>query len=273
MKKSLLLILLSIFIPLVSGLALFNDATNISLNRLKVERITLSDALIPKSLDGTKIVYFSDLHLFANDNNGFIAEVFDAIAYEDADIILFGGDFIDASKAGITDDQLSFIDDQLNKLNPDLGFFAVLGQDDTFHLDQLNVIYQNHTIEILENTAVLIRNKSNIGIQLFGYHGLETSLENLNPNLYTLGFMYDPEWITDFESNQFDQVIAAKTHGGQVNLPFVKASYSRADSDFVSGTMIINQNPLLISNGISTLEYQARLFRDPSIYVFTLKQS
>ncbi len=272
MKKSLLFILLSIFIPLLTGLVLYNDATNLALTRLNVERITLSDPSIPKSLDQTKIVFFSDLHLFENDNNEFITEAFDAIAYEDADIILFGGDFIDASKSTISDEQLNFIDEQLYKLNPKLGFFAVIGQDDAYHLEQVNAIYQNHTIEILENKSVLIRNNSSIGIQLFGYHGLESSLEDLNPNLFTLCFMYDPDWITQFSTNQFDYIFAAKTHGGQVDLPLFKPSYSRADGIYISGQTSVNQNPLLISNGISTSEYQARLFRDPSIYVFTLKQ-
>ena len=183
MKKSLLIILLLIFIPLISLLALYNDATNVSLTRLDINRIELSDTRIPKSLDGTKIVYFSDIHLFANDNNLFIAEVFDAIAYEEADIILFGGDFIDASHTGISDEQIAFIDDQLNKLSPPLGFFAVLGQDDAYHSDLIQSLYMKHTIEILENSSVFIRNDSTLGIQIFGYHGLETSLENLNTNI------------------------------------------------------------------------------------------
>ncbi len=272
MKKSLLIILLLIFIPLISGLALYNDASNLSLTRLAIKRIDLTDSKIPKSLDGIKIIYFSDLHLFANDNNAFIAEVFDAIENEEADILLFGGDFVDASHAGVSDEQIAFLDDQLNKLNPKLGFFAVLGQDDAYHSDLIETVYLKHNIEILENKAVLIRNDSSLGIQIFGYHGLETSLESLDTNVYTLCFMYDPEWITNFRNQEVDYILAAKTHGGQLNLPFLKASYSRADGNYISGTHTVNGIDMLISNGISTVEYQARLFRDPSIYVFTLRQ-
>ena len=84
--------------------------------------------------------------------------------------------------------------------------------------------------------------------------------------------MYDQEWISNFSTQQMDYIIAAKTHGGQVDLPLLDATYSRASGQYISGTTSLNGNPMLISNGISTLEYQARLFRDPSIYVFTLKQ-
>lgn len=272
MKKPLLFVLLLVFVLTLSIISIFYDATHSALSRLQINRVTLSDNSIPQSLDDTKIIYFSDLHLFANDNNEFIASVFDQMAQEEADIILFGGDFIDASLSNLNDNQLSFIDEQLNKLNPNLGFFAVLGQDDAIHLEELNAIYQKHNIEILENKAVLIRNQSSIGIQLFGYHGLTSSLENLDSSLYTLAFMYDPSWMSDLNSSSIDVVLAAKTHGGQINLPLFKPSYSRATGTYISGDQIVNNHRLIISNGISTLEYQARFFRDPSIYIFTLKQ-
>ncbi len=272
MKKSLLFTLVTLFVIVLSSITLYYDATHTALTRLKVEKITLKDAKIPQSLDGIKIVYFSDLHLFANENDDFISSVFDQIQKQDADILLFGGDFIDASIQILSEDQLTFIHDNLSKLNPDLGFFAVVGQDDAANLETLKSIYHTHNIEILENKAVTLRNNSHIGIQLFGYQGLESSLESLNTSLHTISFMYDPNWLSDLRSSNIDVVFSAKTHGGQVDLPLFEPSYSRARGEYISGEYSLNQTKMMISNGISTSETQARLFRDPSIYVITLKQ-
>lgn len=267
MKK--IIISLSLFILLavvLSSLYFYYDSTHTALTRLRVEKISIDDEKIPESLNGIQILYFSDLHLFANDNDLFIERVFNEINDIDPDIILFGGDFIDASLISLNDTQKEFIETQLNKLNPKLGFFAVLGQDDRIQLDILEPIYLHHTIEVLENQAVLIRNKSELAIQLFGYASKNIDLDS---SLYTLTLTYDPDNILLITSS--DLVLAAKTHGGQVTIPFTGPLYEDADGDYVAGQSIVNKQHLIISNGISTLGYQARLFRDPSLYLFTLK--
>lgn len=273
MKKSLRLSIILVLATLILSISyLYYDATHFALTRLNVNYLFLEDKRIPQSLDGTRILYFSDLHLFSQKDTTFITQVFETIASEEADIILFGGDFIDASKSNINEEEQQYIDEQLSKLSPSLGFFAVLGQDDGQQIELLKGIYQAHTIELLENKAVLIRKQSRFGIQLFGYQGLQSSLELVDKNLFTLTFMYDPDWIDDFSQTSFDYILAAKTHGGQVDIPLLNPSYSRANAQYISGIHTLNNQTMMISNGIATLEYQARLFRDPSIYVITLKR-
>ena len=263
MKKILLLTLFSsLFLMLLVSLTLYHDATHSALTRLNIKRIVVSSNEIPESLDGLDIVYFSDTHIFSHENLDFIASVFDSIQREHPDVLIFGGDFIDASVSSLSDEQMQFLNEQLSKLDASKGKFAVLGDDDLKHIETLRSLYQSYTIEILDGHSTLIRNQDDSGL----------CLSNMNSQCldspYTISVFYDPNDYTS--SINADLALLAKTHGGQVNLPFFGATYSKATGPYIKGEYLEGQTHIYVSSGIATLEFQARLFNDPSIYVFTL---
>lgn len=263
MKKILLLTLFSsIFLMLLVSLTLYHDASHSALTRLNIKRIVLSSNEIPESLDGLDIVYFSDTHIFSHENLDFIASVFDTIQSEDPDVLIFGGDFIDATVSSLSDDQLNFLNEQLSKLDAPKGKFAVLGDDDLKHIEILRNLFHSYNIEILDGNSTLIRNQDDLGL----------CLSNMNTlcldSPYTISVFYDP--IDYTSSLNADLALLAKTHGGQVSLPFLGTTYSKATGPYIKGEYMDKNTQIYVSSGIATLEFQARLFNDPSIYVFTL---
>lgn len=264
MKKIIILSLISLlFLSFLISIALYHDATHAALTRLKIERISIRSQEIPESLNGLDLLYFSDVHLFSSDNQEFISEVFDTIHNEYPNIILFGGDLIDASLSQVTQEQRDMIDSQLDKLDANLGIFAVLGEDDLKHIDLITELYSAHNIEILDGTSTLIRTQDDQGLCLSNLKGPCEGSD------YTLALQYDPN---DYSSQlNADLVLLAKTHGGQVNLPFFGPSYSKATGPWIKGFYQNHQSLIYVSAGIASLEFQARLFNDPSLYVFTFE--
>ncbi len=263
MKKTLLLTLFSsLLLMLLASLTLYHDATHSALTRLNIKRIVVSSYEIPESLDGLDIVYFSDTHIFSHENLDFIASVFDSIQREHPDILIFGGDFIDASVSSLSDEQMQFLNEQLSKLDASKGKFAVLGDDDLKHIDTIRSLYQSYNIEILDGHSTLIRNQDDSGL----------CLSNMNAQCldspYTISVFYDPDDYSN--ALNADLALLAKTHGGQVSLPLFGASYSKASGSYIKGEYLEGQTHIYVSSGVATLEFQARLFNDPSIYVFTL---
>lgn len=272
MKRILFQTLLFILIStLVLGIFLYNDATGPALNRLKVTKIDLTDEKIPSSLDQIQILYFSDLHAFYREDTEFMTRIFDTIATLKPDIIVFGGDLIDASIPSLNEDQTQILNDQWSKLSAPLGCFTILGDDDLSHAEYLSSFYTSHSCEILTNESTLIRTQANEAIRLVGL--TQTFDSSLYPNdgLFTISLVYDPEMIQNLSSNQTQWVLASKTHGGQVTFPFLGSTYAKATGAYVHGQGMVNGIHLVISNGLETIGTQARLMDDPSLYLYTLQ--
>lgn len=269
----MLTLILIISLLILTSLFFIMDARGPALTRLKVIQEDLVFTPLDDDLKGLRILHFSDVHMFGAQDLTYIAQVFDTIQAQDADVILFSGDMIDASITSLNDEQLSFIHEQLSKLNPQFGFFAVLGDDDLNHVETLKSIYQAHTIELLDNQATLLHHYSNSQLRLVGLSPMATQLEHLYPQdgQAVLTLSYDPQNMDRITSLQSTVILAGKTHGGQVSFPLIGSSYSKANSNYIKGSYHVDGKTLFISSGISTSETQARFFDDPSINVYTLR--
>lgn len=274
MKRILFQTVLFLLIStLILGVFVYNDATGPALNRLKVHRIELTDERIPSSLDQIQILYFSDLHAFYREDTEFMTRIFDTIASLKPDIIVFGGDLIDASIPSLSEDQSQILNDQWDKLSAPLGCFAILGDDDLIHQDTLKPFYTSHSCEILSNESTLIRTQANEAIRLVGLSQTFDSTLYPSDGLFTITLMYDPQLIQNLSSSQTQWVLASKTHGGQVTFPFLGSTYEKAKGSYIHGQGLVNGIHLVISNGLETIGTQARLMDDPSLYLYTFKSN
>lgn len=276
MKRTYYRIVVSLLLVLLSlGYASYYDSTQSALTRLKIKNYTLTDPRIPASFEGLRLVYISDLHIFSQADTSYIEKVFKALQDSHPDFLLIGGDLIDASVAStITPQQIQWVIDQLNFIDAPLGKFAVLGDDDRKLLDILHTIYDQSTLEILGNQSVLLRNQTDAAIRLIGLDPLDSYRDDqmyANEALYTLSFTYSPSIIETLSSSQTSLLLAGKTHGGQVYVPFMGASYSKATGPYIVGTYTVSGIRMDVSSGIATLETQARWLNDPSFSVYTFK--
>ena len=272
MKRLLFQTALFILISFILlGVFFYNDATGPALRRLKIIKTDIVDERIPESLNQLQILYFSDLHAFYREDPEFMTRIFDEIAQLKPDVILFGGDLIDASVPSLSETQNQTLIDQWSKLKAPLGCFAVLGEDDLSHLDFITSFYASNSCEILTNQSTLIRRDSDEAIRLVGLANPVDSSVYPNDGLFTLSMAYDPSLISSLSSLQTTWLLAAKTHGGQVTLPLMGSTYSKATGPYIHGQGLVNGIHLSISNGLETLETQARFMDDPSLYLYTLR--
>ena len=72
--------------------------------RASLETIPIHIPDLPPSFEGYKIVQFSDLHVGPTIKQGFVRSVADQINRLEADLIVFTGDLVDGSVAGLKDD-------------------------------------------------------------------------------------------------------------------------------------------------------------------------
>jgi len=279
MKRSYYRIMI-IFVLVLFGTVFLNyqDATTKALTRLKVQSMTLDDEAIPSSFNGLRLVYFTDLHAFNHQDDGFLDSIFQAISVSDADFIIFGGDLIDGPVLkSLSEEQKQKMITWLKSLDAPLGKFAVLGEDDMLEPDLIKDIYTQGNFEILDNSSVLLRNHTDEGVLLVGHNPYLSSFDNTvyanqDASRYTLSVAYNPEVVLNLSENDTSLMLSGMTHGGQVYLPVFGSTYSKGNGPYRKGEYTVNGIDLWVSGGLGTVETQARWLNDPSFILITFKK-
>lgn len=101
---------------------------------LKITRLPLQLANLPSTLEGIKILHFSDLHWRASFPLSFQKKITKKINALNPDLILFTGDFISCAQLENAEGLRAF----LNSLKANIGCFAVLGNHDYEHFVTVN---------------------------------------------------------------------------------------------------------------------------------------
>lgn len=244
------------------------DVTIWSLTRIKPVTITLTSSRIPADFDELTLVYFSDTH-WMNLGDAYAQRVIQSINDHDPDIIVFGGDLVtEAYFATLTNDTRQKLTDRLKQLVAPLGQYAILSTADMAHRLELETLWMVSGFEVL--------NGQRLNIHAYGEHyirfiGLDatTSLSLADSAVYTIGFAHDPTLISEW-AGKLDVVVAGKTHGGQVVLPFI-GSIVTSNQPLLKGMTLIDDTTLIVSSGVGVDALKARLFADPDYLVITLK--
>jgi uncharacterized protein len=260
------LTLLVIFSLLAIGL-LGVDATIWSLTRLKPVQVTLTSSDIPSDFDELTLVYFSDTH-WMNLGDAYAEHVITAILAQDPDVIVFGGDLAtDAFYDTLTAETRQKLIDRLKRLDAPLGQFAILSEADQAHRLELEALWMAAGFEVLNGQRLDIHAYGDAFIRFIGIDA-NTSLSLADSSVYTIGFAHDPALIESWAGN-IEALVAGKTHGGQVVLPFIGSLVS-ANQPLIKGQTVIDSTTLMVSSGVGVDQLKARLFADPDFLVITL---
>ena len=83
--------------------------------------------------------------------------------------------------------------------------------------------------------------------------------------------MHEPDFIDDFEINNFDLILAGHSHNGQVRLPFIGAIIKpNGAHKYYDSHYKIHNTDLYISSGLGTSIIDVRLFNKPSFNFYRL---
>jgi predicted MPP superfamily phosphohydrolase len=223
-----------------------------------------------------RVAFASDLHAGPTLHPKLEAEVLGALAGAQADLLLFGGDFVSFHARYIDG-----IIDRLRALHAPLGKFAVLGNHDLLGDDEYIVarLEEAGVRTLVNENARLSAPHDDIWICGLddwddGHPDAEKAFRGATGTRIAL--MHQPDGLTVIGDRAFDIAFCGHVHGGQYlrrnREPAIrhKGPISRLymhGGVFHAGT---NDAPVLVSRGIGTSTLPARRHADPQVHICTL---
>lgn len=273
-RKQALIVLLTIIIVTLTLLTL--DGIFLANKRVRARQLEFSSAKINEQLDGFKIVYFSDVHYNLFVDNKRVEDMVNLINQQKPDMVLFGGDLInDLDTKQLTQEQTSFLIDQLKSINAHYGKFSVSGQEETLsdyaYTTSRNIL-NIAEFEQIDNRFMNIYYKdSSFNLIGLGDKSDESSVSTLSfdSSKFTLAFSHQPQKADLIKA---DMMLAGFTHGGQMNVIGFNNVFFE-DQPYIKNTQMIDEMRLDISSGVGTDKIDIRMFSDGDILVLTLKQA
>jgi predicted MPP superfamily phosphohydrolase len=261
-----------------------------------VREHSLSFPDLPVSFDGLRIVQISDFHIGSFINNpSKVEEAVDIINRQNADLLLFTGDFVNNVSSEMND----FIP-VLNKLGANIGKYSILGnhdygdyvpwrslQEKSKNLERLLSLQEDIGFKMLLNNSQKIEfngdeiellGVENWGLPPFPQHGdLNKALSNVNSDSFKILMSHDPtHWDEQvLNHTDIDLTLSGHTHGAQFGIEIpgwrwspVNIRYKRWGGMYQEGNQYLNVN-----TGIGFIGFPGRVGMPPEITVIVLKRS
>lgn len=253
---------------------------------LSTQTHTLQVPNLPANLKNIKIAYASDFHQCGWFGQKQVNEVIRRLNNLSADIIILGGDY-----AMDSDGAIAFFE-TMPSLHARLGVYGVLGNHDRTlpesNLQLLMDAMKDAGVTPLVNSVSRVKVGQNYlyiaGVDDF-YNGtpdMKGVAAQVREEDFVIFAGHTPDLIPDAQKAQdmtgdghwFDLALFGHTHGGQFNLfgwtPFRNVS-DELSARYISGWREENRAAMLISNGVGTSVFPARLFAPPQVHLITLK--
>lgn len=241
---------------------------------LIVKEYKIENQNLPDSFDGLKIVHFSDIHYGNTVDNKYLNKIIKLINKQKPDLVIFTGDFIDKNK-NLSEKEINDINNILNNIESTLGNFAITGNHDIKHLNNLKKIYDGN-FTLLNNIEKEIYYNNSTPISIIGIDNNTNNLSNLNifnneNNNFKIVIVHEPDTFDEIKNNNFDIFLSGHSHNGQVKIPFIGPIYTPTGAKkYYDEYYKFNNKELFISNGIGTSNINIRFMSSPSINLYRL---
>jgi len=238
-------------------------------NIIIVTRITIESEKISKDMEEIKILEISDLHI---KNFGVRErEVLFLIRAIKPDVIFITGDFYEKLN------KLSEVKEFVKKLK--LKTYAVLGNWDYWagDIDPLITTLKSAGVEVLINDNMFYFKDGDfiniVGVSdpYTGHDDIKRATTGLNKKKFTILLSHAPCIVNHLKDEKFDLIICGHTHGGQVNIPFVKPFWAPTETNYIRGMYETKWGKLYVNRGIGLSVFPIRFLCPPEITLFTLK--
>lgn len=279
MKKILLIILISLVVVCIG----VYKTTIYNPHHITVRAEELSSDKIDSSLDGTKIVYFTDLHFGEFTNEKDLEECVNLINKLDPDVVVFGGDLFDNySSDTISQNQIQLLTNSLKNIKVSQAKYYLLGNHDLENESTKEVVQEILTAADffpLANSNYQIHNNTNSFVNIVGIDSLLLGSPNINEaysdidnSRYTISFTHCPDIFDELPLDKTDYVVAGHSHGGQIYIPLLNNLYRATGcKKYFHGKHNKNATTLDISNGVGLTRYSIRFLANAEIVLYKLK--
>ncbi len=276
------IIILFLFLVAVMG-TLYYDATVVAPSRFVIRYETFRSNKIPPQLNDVTLLFFSDVHYDHFMDEVRFEKLITLIEKASPDVIVFLGDLLYTDSTLQSSEEISTLQNQLNRLEAPLGKFAILGDTDlqSFSRKELvSSLLQNSGFEIITNQAIHIRNKGAESISLVGMDSLlngtpliQDTFSSVSSNLFTLVIAHEPDLIEQLPTNLIDLQVSGHSLGGQVFFPLLGPTKTFEGAQrYQRGKYTVASTRLDITNGVGTLDEDIRFLTNAEVVLYTLKR-
>lgn len=247
----------------------------ISPKLLQINRYSIINNKIPNNFNNIKIVHISDIHYNTTIKEKELRQIIMKINKLKPDIVIISGDLLDNSVKYTTKDKNTLIK-CLSKIDNNLGVYIIKGDNDINSI--WSEIVNNSNLISLENSYKLIYNSYENPILISGLNSnfnnnkFSISNEETIKTKYKILIMHEPDYINKININDFDLILAGHSLGGIIKVPIIQKLFLPTNSkNYYKDYYKIKNTDFYISSGIGTNKIKIRLFNNPSINIYTLK--
>lgn len=249
-------------------------------NRLIVREQSIQIDKWPKEISGLRIAVIGDVHTggpFINDQK--LRRIVELTNQQQPDVIVLLGDYMSPNSWHSRRVEPEVTAAGLRDLKAPLGVYTVLGNHDWWYNgEKVRRAFEQNGIRVLEDETVEIKWKEK-SFWLAGLADLFTRPQNVRevinsvpPGSTVIAITHNPDIFPSLP-RQVPLLLAAHTHGGQVNLPLIGTPIvpSRFGSKYTAGHILENDHHLFVTTGIGTSILPVRFRVPPEIVILTIK--
>lgn len=249
-------------------------------NRLIVHQESIKIDNWPKELGGLRIALIADVHSgapFVNDQK--LQQIVELTNQQNPDLIVLLGDYMSPNSWHSHRVEPEVTAAGLKSLRAPLGVYSVLGNHDWWYNgEKVRHAFEQNGIPVLEDEVTEIKWHDNT-FWLAGLADLWTRPQHISetiakvpPGATVVALTHNPD-IFPRVPQSVPLLLAAHTHGGQVNIPLVGTPIvpSRFGSKYTSGLVFENGHHMFVTTGIGTSILPLRFRVPPEIVILTIK--
>jgi predicted MPP superfamily phosphohydrolase len=248
-------------------------------NRLIVHQDTNRIDTWPKELSGWRIAVISDIHTgapFINDKK--LQQIVNTTNAVNPDLVVLLGDYMSPNSWHSHRVEPEVTAARLRDLRAPLGVYTVLGNHDWWYNgEKVRRAFEQNGIVVLENEVAEVKWRAG-SFWLVGLADLWTRPQRVNqtiakapPGSTIIALTHNPDIFPGLPRN-VPLLLAAHTHGGQVNIPLIGRPIepSNFGQRYAAGHVFENDHHLFVTTGIGTSILPVRFRVPPEIAIVTL---
>ncbi len=263
---------------LVAGLVVW--AFLIEPNRLIVHSETIQIDNWPLELGGLRVAVIADIHTgapFIDDQK--LQQIVARTNELNPDLIVLLGDYMSPNSWHSHRVEPEVTAAALRNLKAPLGVYSVLGNHDWWYNgEKVRIAFEQCGIHVLEDEAVEVKwhDKS---FWLVGLADLWTrpqhvgeTIARIPPGSTIIALTHNPDIFPGLPQ-RVPLLLAAHTHGGQVNIPLIGTPIvpSRFGRKYTAGHIFENGHHMFVTTGIGTSILPVRFRVPPEVLILTIK--
>jgi predicted MPP superfamily phosphohydrolase len=260
----------------ITGAWLATSAINA--RRLVIEQVEIKSKRLPRTFDGVKLAFVSDVHAGPFLSATRMARLVDRVNSLEPDLLVLGGDNVGGWKNG---DEIFY--PEASRFRAPLGKFSVLGNHDAWEgIDKARLGLREAGFVPLENKNTAVA-KGGQRIMIAGLADLWTgrpdikkAAAGINGRDFAILVSHNPDVFAEAipeTMGLWDLALSGHTHGGQflvMGRGFTKPTEFGAR--YRTGWRTENGVPILVSNGVGTVDAPLRHAARPEIQIITFRK-